>query len=128
MNINFDANMTHERGVFMKLLIAGSRGIEHIDISQYISEDVDLIIAGGAAGIDTLAERYADKQRISKLILRPQYKLYRRAAPLKRNDKMVDICDRVLIFWDGISKGTKHTIDYAVKKGKTVEVIIIKQN
>lgn len=56
----------------MKLLIAGSRSITNFDISPYIPPDTDLIISGGAGGVDTLAESYADKHRISKLILRPQ--------------------------------------------------------
>lgn len=109
----------------MKLLIAGSRSITDIDISQYIPTDTSLIISGGANGVDTLAEEYADKKRISKLILRPRYDLYRRAAPLKRNDEMVQLCDKVLIFWDGVSKGTKHTIDYANKIGKPIEIITL---
>lgn len=112
----------------MKLLIAGSRSITDIDISPYIPAETDLILSGGASGVDALAEQYADKHKISKLILRPRYDLYRRAAPLKRNDAMVDICDRVLIFWDGVSRGTKHTIDYARKTGKPVEVITIDKN
>lgn len=112
----------------MKLLIAGSRSISNFDISPYIPEGTDFILSGGASGIDGLAEKYADKHRISKLILRPRYDLYRRAAQLKRNDIMVDICDRVLIFWDGVSKGTKHTINYAQKARKPVEVITIDKN
>ena len=38
---------------------------------------------------------------------------------------MVDICDKVIVFWDGVSKGTKHTIDYAVKVGNPIEIIKI---
>ncbi len=108
----------------MKLLVAGSRNIDNINLELYIPKETTLIISGGAAGVDTIAEEYADKHRISKLILRPRYDLYRRNAPLKRNNEMVDICDQVLIFWDGVSKGTKHTIDYAKKTGKPIEVII----
>ena len=44
----------------MKIMIAGSRSIEEFDLSGYISEDVELIISGGASGIDTLAEKFAD--------------------------------------------------------------------
>ena len=112
----------------MKLLIAGSRSITDFDISPYIPAGTSLIISGGANGVDTLAEEYADKKRISKLILRPRYDLYRRAAPLKRNDEMVQLCDKVLIFWDGISKGTKHTIDYANKIGKPIEIITVSES
>ena len=108
----------------MKLLIAGSRSITDFDISPYIPDNVDLIISGGARGIDTLAEQYADKMKISKLVLRPNYARYKRGAPLKRNNKMVDMCDKVLVFWDGISRGTKYTIEYAQRIGKTTEVIL----
>ena len=107
----------------MKLMIAGSRSITDFDLSPYIPSDVDLIIAGGADGIDTLAEQYADAHKISKLILRPQYHRYRRAAPLKRNELMVDIADCILVIWDGSSKGTLHTVHYAEKNGKALTLI-----
>ncbi len=110
----------------MILMIAGSRNINNIDLSKYTSKDTTHIISGVAKGVDTLAEQYADKYRISKTILRPRYDLYKKGAPLKRNNEMVDICDKVIVFWDGKSKGTKHTIDYARKTGKDVDVIIIK--
>ena len=71
----------------MKLLVAGSRSITNFDLSPYISKDVDVIISGGAGGVDFLAEQYADLHRISKYIVRPRYNLYGRAAPLKRNEK-----------------------------------------
>ena len=109
----------------MKLLIVGSRSITDFDLSPYIPQDTELIISGGAEGIDTVAEKYADERRMSKLILRPQYGLYKKGAPLKRNDKMVDIADKVLVVWDGISKGTKHTIEYARKNNKETVVVII---
>ena len=107
----------------MKLMIAGSRSIKSFDISRYIPEGVDLIISGGASGVDTLAEEYADKNRISKLILRPKYNLYRKAAPLKRNVEMIEVSDFVLIFWDGKSTGTEHTIKMSKKMNKKLEVI-----
>ena len=109
----------------MKLLIAGSRSITDFDLAPYVPEDVTLILTGGANGVDALAEEYADKHRISKLILRPQYKLYHRGAPLKRNDRMVELCDKVLVIWDGVSRGTKHTIDHANKLGKPVEIVTV---
>lgn len=109
----------------MKLMIATSRSIENIDISRYIPKDTKLIISGGAKGIDKKAEQYADAHRISKLILRPEYKLYRRRAPLIRNEEMVNTADKVLVFWDGKSRGTKYTIDYANSIGKSIEVVMV---
>lgn len=111
----------------MKLLIVGSRNIEKFNLSEYISPQTDLIISGGAKGLDSLAEKYADEHKLSKLIIRPRYDLYGKAAPLKRNEKMVDIADEILIVWDGISKGTKYTLEYAKKKNKAVKVILYSQ-
>ena len=109
----------------MKLLVIGSRSIINFDLSDYIDPDTELIITGGASGIDTLAERFADKHNISKLVLRPKYNIYQKAAPLKRNEKMVDIADEVLVIWDGKSKGTKYTLQYAQKQNKKIHLIDI---
>ena len=112
----------------MKILIAGSRTILNFNLEEYIPQNTELIISGGANGIDRLAEQYADQHKISKLIIYPQYHKYGRAAPIKRNETMVDLCDMVLIIWDGISKGTKHTINYAKKKNKILMVILYNKN
>ena len=109
----------------MKLLVAGSRSISNFDLSPYISNNVDVIISGGAMGIDTLAEQYADLHRLSKYIIRPRYDLYGRAAPLWRNEQMIDIADAVLVIWAGYSRGTQYTIKYAKKVNKPLTVVKI---
>ena len=108
----------------MKLLIVGSRSIKDFDLNEYVPSEVDMIISGGADGIDRVAEEFADKRKLSKMIVRPRYDLYGRAAPIKRNEIMVDAADAVLVIWDGVSKGTKYTVEYAQKKNKELRVII----
>ncbi len=111
----------------MKLAIIGSRNIQNIDISPYIPEGVTEIISGGANGVDSLAERYADYKRLSKHIIRPQYDKYpAKAAPIKRNDVIIATCDQMLAFWDGESKGTSSIITKMKKTGKPVIIIEIK--
>lgn len=109
----------------MKLLIVGSRSVMSFDLTPYISSEVDTIISGGAKGIDWLAEQYADRNRLSKYILRPRYDLYGRVAPLKRNEEMIDMADAVLVVWDGTSKGTKYSIEYAKKRNKSITLVQI---
>ena len=109
----------------MKLLIVGSRSIENFDLSKYVPSETELIISGGAKGMDRIAELYADEHRISKLILFPKYKLYGKAAPIKRNEQMVEIADQVLVVWDGISKGTRATVEYTKKKNKPLTLLVI---
>ena len=112
----------------MKLLIIGSRGILDFDLAPYINSRVELIISGGADGVDSLAEKFADKHKISKLILYPKYEKYGKAAPIKRNHQMVDLADCVLAIWDGCSKGTANTIRYAQKLKKELTVVEIKKD
>ena len=114
--------------IFIKILIAGSRSIKEFDLSEHIPKDVELIISGGAEGIDSIAERYSDDKKISTLILRPRYDKYGNAAPIKRNEAMVDIADVVLLIWDGNSRGTMHTLEYAQKKGKTMNLITVERS
>lgn len=111
----------------MKLLIAGSRNITDFDLTEHIPQETTLIICGGAKGIDQIAEQYADQHRISKLVLRPEYARYGRSAPLKRNETMVNMADHILIVWDGCSRGTKYTAEYARKAGKSLTVISLKE-
>lgn len=108
----------------MKLLIVGSRSIEDFDLSPYIPPDVDTIVSGGAKGIDTLAEKFADTHNLSKIIIKPQYNLYGKAAPIKRNKELVQLADKVLVIWDGISRGTAFTVNYAKKMNKDMNVIV----
>lgn len=105
----------------MKIAIIGSRNLQ-ISIDSYISKDVTEIITGGARGIDTLAYKYAKKNNIPCKIYPPMYEFYGKAAPIVRNKQIVEHSDLVLAFWDGVSPGTKFTIDYAKKINKKVEV------
>ncbi len=41
---------------------------------------------------------------------------------LHRNAEMVGMCDRVIAFWDGVSRGTKFTIDYAKARNLDVKI------
>ena len=108
----------------MKLLISGSRNIDEFDLSLYVPSETSVIITGGAIGIDALAEKYAKEHNIDTIIIKPQYNLYGRYAPLKRNEEMVNLADKVLIIWDGSSRGTKYTADFARKLNKLQKVII----
>ena len=107
----------------MKVCVIGSRSISSFDLTPYIPNETELLITGGAKGIDTMAEEYADKHGISKLIVRPNYRLYGHGAPLKRNEIMIDLADVVLAVWDGASRGTAYGLQYAEKRGKHFLII-----
>ena len=88
----------------MILSIIGSRSL-NINLKKYINLDkLDKIITGGAKGIDKCAEKFARENRIPLEIIRPDYELYGVRAPAIRNKKIVDSCDYLIAFWDGLSK------------------------
>ena len=109
----------------MKVAVVGSRSITEADLDRYIPPDADLIISGGAVGVDTLAEKYADEKGIKKMILYPDYELYGKSAPLIRDKLIVDHADMVIAVWDGTSSGTEFTISYAKRRGVPCEIYIV---
>lgn len=106
------------------VLVTGSRSIADIDISEYL-KNIDVLLTGGAKGVDSLAITYAEKNGIKHIEILPNYAKYNRAAPVIRDEEMVKMCDRVVAIWDGKSKGTKHTIDFAKKYRKPIDIHII---
>lgn len=109
----------------MKIAVIGSRTISSADIGRLVPPDAELIISGGAAGIDSAAERYADEKGIPKKIIYPDYELYGKSAPLIRDRLIVDLADLVIAVWDGSSGGTEYTVSYAKKRGVPVELYIV---
>ena len=107
----------------MKIAVAGSRSILKIDLAPYVSEG-DEIVSGGARGVDSLAAAYAKAHNLKLVEFLPDYARYGRGAPIKRNYEIVDYADRVVVFWDGQSKGTLSVIKYAEKTGKPCEVVL----
>ena len=109
----------------MKIAIVGSRSITEVNIGKYISE-CDEIVSGGALGVDACAAEYAHKNGIKLTEFLPQYSRFGRAAPIIRNQKIVDYSDKIIVFWDGKSKGTLSVIKYAEKTRKPFEIITFK--
>ena len=109
----------------MKVAIIGSRKLNVENLQDYLPEDTDEIVSGGARGIDTCARNYALKNDLKLTEFRPEYNKYGRGAPLKRNETIVNYADMVLAFWDGESRGTKFVINYCEKVGKECKIFIM---
>ena len=107
----------------MKIAIVGSRGIDNVDVAKYVSPN-DEIVSGGAKGVDICAANYAKEHNLKLTEFLPNYAHYGRGAPIKRNYEIVDYADKVIIFWDGTSKGSLSVINYAKKTGKPYEVVL----
>ena len=109
----------------MRIAIVGSRDMIVESIKNYVTEN-DEIVSGGAVGVDHCAAEYARKNGLKLTEFHPDYARYGRAAPIIRNRQIVDYADRVVVFWNGSSKGTLSVIKYADKVGKPCEVILCK--
>ena len=82
-----------------------------------------VILSGGARGADTLGAAYATSRGIEVDVFMADWTKYGRAAGMRRNAEMIATADGLVAFWDGVSKGTKHAIEYATKKGLSVRVV-----
>lgn len=104
----------------MKLAIVGSRSLEVSErtLDRLMPEGVSEIVSGGACGIDRCAADYARAHGIPLREFLPDYDTHGRPAPILRNIEIVDYCDRVMVFWDGRSKGCEFVIRYARRKGR----------
>lgn len=109
----------------MKIAIVGSRGITSLDLTPYL-EGCDEIVSGGARGVDSIAARYARSHGLKLTEFLPDYDKYGRGAPIVRNRSIVNYADKVIAFWDGKSRGTMYTINYAREHGVPCEVILCK--
>lgn len=109
-----------------RVAIVGSRKFPDLErVRAYVrSLPADtVIVSGGASGVDTEAEMEADMRGIAVVVYQPLYGSDGKRAPLIRNQRIVDDCDRLVAFWDGKSTGTQHAVGLARKAGKPVEVI-----
>ena len=108
-----------------RLAIVGSRSCPPIDIASHLPFIPSTIVSGGAKGADTYAQEYAVKYDIPLIEFLPDYKNHGRSAPIIRNIQIVENCDFLLAFWDGTSRGTRFTTDYAEKHGVPYKIIRI---
>ena len=115
----------------MKVSIVGSRDFDNYEfMSKCIDEinkeecPISLIISGGAKGADSLAEKYAKEHIIPTKIYYPDWIKYGKRAAAIRNDLIVSESDRVVAFWDGNSRGTKMTIDFAKSQNKPLSIFL----
>lgn len=113
----------------IKVAIVGSRTFNKYKLLKkkmlyyYDPAQIKEIISGGADGADKLAERFAEEYDIPIKIYKPNWDKYGNKAGAIRNIKIVKRSHEVVAFWDGISKGTKITINLAKKFEKNLTVI-----
>ena len=113
----------------MNLLIAGSRSftdynfLERTVLGFADPKDIDCIISGTAVGADSLGELFARIHKIPVKQFPANWDLHGKKAGFIRNKTLVDECDMAIIFWDGESSGTSHTISLLESAKKDFVVV-----
>jgi hypothetical protein len=130
-------------------VITGSRGWSDATLIRDRAEALppkSLVICGGAEGADINFENAARSRGHTVVLMRAQWAVdedtpserirtrrdgtqYDAYAGFARNEQMLDAllevdCDErlVIAFWLGTSRGTKHTIEQAMRRGLPVEI------
>jgi hypothetical protein len=111
----------------MKVAVIGSRTFNDYTLLKKTLDDIpglSVIISGGAKGADSLAEQWAQEKGIETMVFKPDWAKYGRGAGVVRNRLIIEDCDCCIAFWDGVSKGTKSSIDHCNKLNKKITVHI----
>lgn len=121
----------------MKTIIAGSRNFNDMnqleDAISRLDWEITVVVSGKARGADRLGEKWAKENNTpvdpypaewnnidtpDAVIKTNRYgKKYNAKAGYNRNNRMSEIAEACLVMWDGKSKGSKHMLDTARKKG-----------
>jgi hypothetical protein len=113
----------------MKIIIAGSRNFNDYNLlksscDNLLTQFTNIeIVSGTARGADKLGERYARERGYDIKQFPANWDKFGKSAGYIRNDEMAQYSDMLIAFWDGTSKGTKHMIDLANKRGIKVEIV-----
>jgi len=120
----------------MKLIIAGSRHI-HLspeELYNIITEKigahwcyiVDEIVSGGAIGIDRSGEEFSERFCIMLTRFPAGWAQYGFGAGPRRNLKMAEYADALLLVWDGKSKGSANMKERMLGMKKPVYEVVRK--
>lgn len=111
-----------------KVIIAGGRDFKNYDYlkeccNKALSNQTDIqIVCGMAKGADLMGKRYCQEKNFKIAEFPADWDGLGKKAGFMRNEQMADHSNALIAFWDGSSKGTKHMIDLATKKGLKVKI------
>ncbi len=120
-----------KKAMMKRVVVAGGRDYNHYEDAvafidyciQNIRHRYTLVfVSGGCSGADALGERYANEHGFQIEIYPAEWKKYGRRAGPKRNQKMAEMGDYIICFWDGKSRGTYSMIYHAKKLGKPIKI------
>lgn len=113
-----------------KVIVAGGRQFSNYELlkqslNHALKEKLPNveIVCGKARGADTLGEQYAKELGLPVKYFPADWNTHGRAAGYRRNKEMAIYSDACVVFWDGISKGSKHMIDLAKERELPTRIV-----
>lgn len=120
-------NIQNEDRKTMKVIVAGGRDFNDYNLLSrrldfYFANIKPIIVCGEAKGADTLGKKYALEHGYEVISMPADWSKGKDAGYI-RNAKMAGTASAAVIFWNGISSGSKHMIDVMNELGKPVKVV-----
>lgn len=113
----------------MRVIVAGSRGFSDYNLLEkklnfFLQNHKNItIISGNAKGADELGKIYSIANNYNLETYPAKWDQYGKSAGYIRNEEMAKVAESCIVFWDGVSKGSKHMIDLAHKYKLKVRVV-----
>jgi len=111
----------------MRVAIVGSRGFRNLErVRAYVRSlpPETVVVSGGAVGVDRAAEAEARACGLGVDSWTPRWRKWGKGAAFIRNMAIARNCERMVAFWDGESRGTRHAMECAAKLGKPVQIVL----
>lgn len=112
----------------MKTIIAGSRTVpsySYVEMAmQRVSWEVSEVVSGLAKGADKFGMRWALEHKIPVAKFPADWDKHGKPAGFIRNREMAKYADKLIVIWDGESRGTKNMIKEAKAVGMEVVVCL----
>ena len=113
----------------LRIGVVGSRHFADLErVERYVAElpAGTRLVTGSASGVDAAAIRAARRRGLNVQVLGASLEEERDPSQAaERNQRLVELCDRLVAFWDGSSAGTRGTIDRALDAGREVQVFVV---
>jgi hypothetical protein len=111
----------------MKLIIAGSRTFVdyHVLCATLapLRPQIAQVITGGARGADQMGHRWAAEHGLPQEVFQADWARFGKGAGPRRNRVMAEAGDRLVAFWDGLSRGTADMILRMLQYRKPTQIV-----
>ncbi len=111
----------------MKVAVIGEKDFSLKDkrLRNTLPKDTKEIILCGLKNIDSYTYRYLFWHHIDIRQEIPEFIKYRTRAPLKLALDLVDLCDYIILFWDGESLAAHWIVERCQKQNKKGIIFLI---